>query len=252
TGTGNTLLIAESLADELTSGGKSVSIVAMERFAPDSRSDDAALGLAMPVACFSTYPTVWRFIDSLPAGGGREAFLIATMGGAGGGMDGPVRRALEAKGYRPIGSCIVKMPRNYSNRTIDAEENSKRERLAKESVKIFAHKLLDGSARWSTGVPVISNFAASLAHGRKPWNFFYRLFPLAVAGDKCDACGLCQKLCPEGNITVDGGKASIGNLCQSCQRCIGFCPIGAIHVPGKPAVQYRGIELESILSLLGK
>jgi ferredoxin len=213
----------------------------------------SALGLAVPVACFSTYPTAWRFIDSLPEGCG-EVFFLATMGGDGGGMEGPVKKVLSGKGYSPIGALTVKMPGNYGNKTLHAEKYKKQEEAGRAKVKKFAASLLDGTASWSQGRPVISRLFASLAHGRKPWNFFYKLFPLAVDDEKCDSCGLCVTLCPEGNITLagDGGKASLGNKCQSCQRCIAFCPREAILVPGKPAERYRAVPVESILELLKK
>ncbi|MDR3355166.1 MAG: hypothetical protein LBO21_09020, partial [Synergistaceae bacterium] len=44
-------------------------------------------------------------------------------------------------------------------------------------------------------------------------------------------------------------KASIGGKCQCCQRCVAFCGSKAIYVPGKPAAQYQGVGVESIMSL---
>jgi NAD-dependent dihydropyrimidine dehydrogenase PreA subunit len=254
TGTGNTLLMAETLAGELGNAGKSVFLSPMERAERFNPPRGACLGLAVPVACFSTYPTAWRFIDSLPDGGGREVFFIATMGGCAWGMDAPVGRALRAKGYEPIGSLIVKMPGNYGNKLIDAEGNKRKVEKARETVKKFASDLLENRGAWPAVSRPLPAFFAFLAHGRKPWNLFYGMFPLTVDSDRCSACGLCARLCPEKNISIDekSGKASIGGMCQCCQRCIGFCPNGSIHVPGKPAAQYRGIGLESILSLLGQ
>jgi ferredoxin len=247
-GTGNTLTVAQSLAEGLRELGRDVRLFPMERGEPFACEPDAAVGLVTTVACFSTYPTAWRFIDSLPPGEGREAFFLATMGGAGGGMQGPVRRVVENKGYRPIGSLIVTMPSNYANKTIDVEGNKKREEKATRSVKKFAADLASGESKWQGGLPAISSFFAYLAHGRRPWNFFGRLFPLSVDRDKCDGCGICAALCPEGNIKIAGEKASLGENCEFCQRCVAFCHSNAVHVPGRRFVQYRGATLESILA----
>jgi Pyruvate/2-oxoacid:ferredoxin oxidoreductase delta subunit/flavodoxin len=250
TGTGNTLVMAGALADELKGLGKDVSLAPMERSGKFELPDGAALGLAMPVACFSTYPTVWRFIDSLPEGGGREAFLLATMGGAGAGMEGPIRRVLKDRGYSPVGALLVKMPGNYGHEKLDADDNRSRAERGREAVRAFARRLDGGGAVWQSGIPVVSNAMASLAHGRAPWKVFRRMFPLAVDAERCTACGLCATLCPEGNIDTGEGGYSLGERCQSCQRCAAFCPKGAIRVPGKSYAQYSGAPLESILSLI--
>jgi ferredoxin/flavodoxin len=246
-GTGNTLTVAQSLAEALRELGRDVRLFPMESGEPFVCEPGAAVGIATTVACFSTYPTAWRFIDSLPPGEGREAFFLATMGGAGGGMQGPVRRVVENKGYKPVGSLIVAMPGNYANKTVDVAKNKKLEEKAARSAKKFAADLAGGESKCPEGIPAMSNFFAYLAHGRHPWNFFGRLFPLSVDRGKCDGCGVCETLCPEGNIKVTGKKASLGENCESCQRCAAFCHANAVHVRGRPYVQYRGTTLESIM-----
>jgi ribosomal protein S18 acetylase RimI-like enzyme len=90
TGTGNSLLAAQAAAEALKQEGLPVRLRSMDTPCPVLLGEETALGLAFPVACFSTYPTVWRFIESLPAGNGREAFVMGTCGGFPGGMQGPL------------------------------------------------------------------------------------------------------------------------------------------------------------------
>ena len=252
TGTGNTLMMANLFADELRAAGKKVSLVSMD--SPDrfALPEDSALGLALPVACFSTYPTVWRFLDALPEGRGREAFLLATMGGVAFGMDGPLRDVVTRKGYEPIGSQVVVMPGNYNNKTMPVAENEQKISAASQAVKRYAHALLnaENGAAWR-GSGLLPTFFAWLGHTRKPWRMFYKIFPLTVDAQKCIGCGICRDLCPEANIDMANGKAVIQDHCQSCQRCCGFCPVQAISVPGKPAVQYRSVTLEDLRALEG-
>jgi ferredoxin len=250
TGTGNTLLMAGVLAEELRLARIEVDIVPMGRGDPLNLPEGSALGLAVPLACSSTYPTAWRFIDSLPEGHGREAFFLATMGGMSGGMEGPIKRAVEGKGYKPIGAAIVKMPRNYANKTLQMESNNTLIRDSETLVKKFASSLLSGEAKWRGG-GLLARFFAYLAHGKKPWRIFYSLFPIKAAPELCTACGLCEALCPEGNISISGGAALIGGSCQSCQRCVGYCPVNAISVPGKPSEQYRAMPLDEFEAMLG-
>ena len=250
TGTGNTLTTSLAFAEELRETGREVRMFPMDRNPNFSLPPDAALGIATVVAAFSTYPTAWRFIDALPPGEGREAFFLATMGGLGGGMEGPIRRVIERKGYRPVGSKILTMPGNYGNKKPDEAKNKARVDKALAEAKKFAHDLDRGKASWPEGVPLVSNFFARLTHGRVPWNIFYRVFPLAVLHDKCAGCGVCAELCPEENIALEDDKASIGHKCQCCQRCIAFCPDDAIYVPGKPAERYCGASLKTVRDFL--
>lgn len=250
-GTGNTLSLAKAFADELERAGRSVAVIPMERPELLQRhfaEGDFALGLALPVACFSTYPTVWRFIDALPAGEGREAFLLASMGGFGCGMQGPIRRVLRTKGYKPVGARLFKMSGNYGKGIPTPEAYAAIREAAERSAVRYANDLLSGQTSWSGGNP-LSRLFAWLAHTRKPWNAFYRLFPIAVDRDTCTGCQICHTHCPEHNIAMEDGKAVIGGKCQSCQRCVTLCPVAAIGVPGKPVRQHHGASPDTIKAM---
>ncbi len=52
---------------------------------------------------------------------------------------------------------------------------------------------------------------------------------LKVAKNLCLGCGLCARICPQGAITIIGGKAEIDpRRCNSCYQCLDACPQGAI------------------------
>ncbi len=254
TGTGNTLTAAEQLARRLIAAGKTVRLVPLEKSEQLDAAGfdkDATLGLAVPVACFTTYPTVWRFIDALPEGEGRGVFFLATMGGTGAGMQGPIGRALARKGYRLLAAKTVTACGNYGNgAATDAEREAA---FAKMCAKIdaFAERLLAGRGGWSRGwFNPVSAFFFWLGQKRISFRGFRRFFPATVDSARCTGCGVCAALCPERAITLRDGKASIGEACQSCQRCVGFCPAGAVGFPGKSARQYRAVSLSTLQAFL--
>jgi len=50
-----------------------------------------------------------------------------------------------------------------------------------------------------------------------------------VDEEKCLACGGCISVCPQGALSMYGGKAFVTvEKCISCTICIRTCPIGVI------------------------
>lgn len=246
TGTGNSLLVAQAVGEVLRQEGLEVRLRSMDDPAPETLPEEAAVGLAFPVACFSTYPTVWRFLRSLPPGEGREVFMLGTNGGAPGGMQGPLRRVLRERGYKTVAARFFVMPGNYNNRTMPIGRNAARVEKALLEARFFAYDLLQGRTHWSGGIPLLSGLIYRLGQTRKPWNAFYKWFPISADREKCTRCGRCAQDCPEKAIEMNGdGYPTIdGKICESCQRCVGFCPTGALHVPAKPAEPYRAMSYE--------
>lgn len=245
-GTGNTWMATQALADALRAGGDTVTVHRLEAAGPVNLASDAILGLAFPIACFSTYPVVWRFVEALPAGEGRGVVMLATMGGASAGMAGPLGRFLRRKGYRTLGARAFTMPGNYNNRTIPVEANAALVERMQSGVAAYAEDLRRGRATWTDGYPIWSEGWRRLSATSRPWRFFKKVFPLAVDRTRCTRCGLCSELCPARCIRMEDGPVWEVDACQACQRCIGYCPVHAIHVPGKPAQPYAVAPLEAM------
>lgn len=254
TGTGNTLVAANALAERFMQAGKTVEIVPMDRpelLEKAGFDNGSALGLAVPVACLTTYPTVWRFIDALPEGNGRSAFFLATMGGLGLGMQGPIGRALARKGYRLIGARLIQMGGNYGADTPSGDALDSVRDKGKTEAEKYGDQLLNRSSRWGKGwLNPVAPIFAWLGRRKTSLKLFYRIFPLAIDKAVCTGCTLCEKICPERNIAMRDGKAELGGNCQSCQRCIGFCPAGAIRVPGKTMKPYHAVSTETLTAFL--
>lgn len=51
-----------------------------------------------------------------------------------------------------------------------------------------------------------------------------------AANDQCIGCGTCAKVCPRGNIRMEGGKPSFGENCIGCLSCVQMCPKSAINI----------------------
>lgn len=52
---------------------------------------------------------------------------------------------------------------------------------------------------------------------------------LKVNKNLCVGCALCAQICPQGAISLIGGKAEVDTMrCNSCYWCLETCPRGAI------------------------
>ena len=58
--------------------------------------------------------------------------------------------------------------------------------------------------------------------------------------DKCNQCGICGKVCPSENITMQEGKPVWNHHCEQCFACLQWCPKKAIQY-GKRTVKYTQI-----------
>lgn len=51
--------------------------------------------------------------------------------------------------------------------------------------------------------------------------------------EKCNGCGICEKVCPVNNIQVENGTPNWKHNCEMCFACDEWCPQKAIHHWGK-------------------
>lgn len=51
--------------------------------------------------------------------------------------------------------------------------------------------------------------------------------------DTCNGCGVCEKVCPINNISMESGKPVFGHHCQRCMGCIQYCPRSAFIIKNK-------------------
>ena len=68
--------------------------------------------------------------------------------------------------------------------------------------------------------------------------------------EHCNGCGICQKVCPMGNILVEGRPMYL-DKCEFCLACTHLCPQNAIGLKGeKSAARFRNphVSLAEIIA----
>jgi len=243
-GTGNTLLVCRSIKEIFEKNGVETRLYAIEKEPPTNVDLDVCIGLAFPVAVFTTYPLVFKFIKGLPQANGTKVFMTDTMGGLSIGLRSIVKAMLVRKGYNPIAASQIVMPDNFWPSPEKEKQNPKIVKKGIASVSSYADSILKGTASWNE-VPIlpwaaygISQFLFSLGGFRKKTIKFNK--------EKCIKCGLCAKLCPVNNIVMHEHPV-LNSKCEACVRCNSFCPTGALYRKKDGEHVYRAVRSEELL-----
>lgn len=237
-GTGNTLDTVRQLKDVLEAAGNSCSLVDFEAGdRSDSRVDADHLVLAFPVYSWMPPALVMRAIRTLPAGGGTPASVVAVDGGGGARAALTARRALRRRGYDVRLSTRVGYPDNWSQMIPpkSGEEAAASIESGRRAARSVAADILSGhDYHYSpAGVGARIQGAVGLLFrvlGRR------LLGQLYIADSRCTSCRICERSCPVGAISMDGGKPRWSAGCESCNRCINVCPERAINTSWARAV----------------
>ena len=227
-GTGNTLLAMKAMRDVFVRAGCAVQLYPIEKTNPGDLNLGNTIGLAFTVAAQSTYPMVWRFLERMPKTHDTRVFMVDTMGKFSGGIVGPLRRLLEAKGYQTIGAKEIIMPSNFLCKSIDENRNRAVIEKGLKTAEEFAKQLLRGEGRWGR-IPVLSDVICAMSRSERSWKFIRNRLKLKVDTTKCTKCKLCVKLCPVENIEMKEYPEH-GDHCEFCMRCFSFCQEEAIFL----------------------
>jgi len=75
----------------------------------------------------------------------------------------------------------------------------------------------------------------------KEFRYIPDVSTLALDGEKCTGCGMCETVCPHGVLEIVERKAQIVDLngCMECGACSKNCPVEAVMVtPGVGCAAY--------------
>lgn len=234
-GTGNSQWVANalsvalgepvvSIAEELKTGKK--------EFVCPLRDDEKVL-FVFPVHAWGPAVPVARFIAGLKLTGydKQPVYSVSTCGDECGYTDDMMQKALAKRGITLTSSYSVIMPDNYilmPGFNVDSKE-IEQQKLDKAPAAVAA------IAEAIKGSKIVNLYKkGSLAYVKSCW--VYPLFTNFAIGknsfwvtDDCISCGLCQRICPTGTITLADGKPVWADTCVQCVACIHRCPVRAIE-----------------------
>ena len=243
-GTGNSKYAAELFCKEYDKESGAYSIE--EADALSAVKDANLIIIAYPVQ-YSTVPKIMRdyITDHSELWNNKKVFIIATMGLFSGDGAGILGRLLESCGAEVIGGLHLKMPDSIADEKAlkrPLEKNRELVKQADQKIKESVKRLKAGNPT-QEGIGVLYRLAGFFGQrayfGHKTKRYSSKV---KVDTDKCIGCGICEKLCPMNNISINEQKAVSGESCTMCYRCINKCPKQAITLLGKRVVEQCGIE----------
>jgi ferredoxin len=174
------------------------------------------------------------------------------MGKYDGNTLGHIKKLLKRKGITLQYAKALDM---FSNYVISYDMRDTIAEETKQSEIDFAPILQDVKNRKTNKVARIELFQ-EIAY-RSLMRFVPEMDTYYSVSDACTKCGICEKVCPVGNIVMDeAGRPSFQHHCEQCVACIQFCPKKAINYKDKTQNRKRythpGIKYTDLAALNGK
>ncbi len=230
TGTGNSLHVARAVAEKL-GDAKVINIARVKGDIIEDKSD--TVGIVFPVFYGNPPNIVKDFAAKLRTAPGAYVFGIATCGGSAWNSLGTLDRILAKNGGRlAMGFALVMPDSAYIGINLVTPPGERDDVLkASEQGLDGIIESLKKKQEQKFGYNPVTNAlgGASSTFADK----IYRLPKRFKTTDKCNACGICEKICPVGNITRDGKMVTWGNKCTHCLACFHWCPQTAIEIGNK-------------------
>jgi ferredoxin len=242
-GTGNSLVVARDIAEEID--GKLISISSvMGQEGVEPEAD--VMGLVFPVF-YATNDCgipliVERFIKKLENLSSKYIFAVCTCGYMPGTTIENLRKAIGVRGGKLAAGFTLRMnAKNLAERkqqkmfvkrkkkieAICEYVNARKE--GKFETRDLLRKILLAPLR-SLEKPIFMHRYRKLSNTSR--KSFSELIPLADASfqtnENCTGCGTCARVCQVNNIKMVSGRPVWLHHCENCYACYGWCPKNAI------------------------
>jgi ferredoxin len=253
-GTGNTDYVARYLADRLDRGRVDVDLRSVEWQPPENVSSFDLLALGFPVYAGDSPGFVQTYLEQLPLGQNRGAFVFCTKGAYAASAVRLNLQRLAMRGYVSLLGGDVIMPGTDGLSMISKNSWMARKALQKdydqlkdanrlvEQMNGVLLELAEGSPIEALRIPLPPQLKMTLSD--RLWAYLYRATESWArarlhADDRCEGCALCARICPVDNVTVREGHAHFEDRCILCLRCLHSCPQEAIQIGKLTSGKFR-------------
>lgn len=245
-GTGNTFFVAEKIYQKLKELKYDVKLETLEIFPPERVSDFDILIFGFPVYAAAMPGFVKEYVKKCSLPKTRGVFLFSTLGFYGANAMTRASGYFKKLNFTVIGNGSIVLPgsdglammskNSHFIKRIKKRDYNNLEKIKNLTTSISA--VIEKTEQNSESPKLIEMSTKISLPGLLAEGFLKLLYPIVekrfkkkfYADNRCTLCGLCEKICPSGNIKIADGHVTFDNRCYLCMRCIHQCPEEAIQI----------------------
>ena len=244
--TGNSLYTARKLQEALDGAEIKSMVEAMQD--AECVAEAQCVGFVFPMHYFGLPMQVEEFIERLTIKESPYLFAVATCGVPYWGRPfKALNEILEKKRRRLHGEWFLRLVSNYLPLRDTAADwrIAIRAWLAERKLRKIAQAVeaREGHETWQLLEKMSIRY-------HKEWKARQKEIDTGFTcdGNKCTSCGLCERICPKGNIIRPTGKPEWQHDCVECLGCLHICPAEAIDYgpETKGRKRYRHKEISAV------
>jgi ferredoxin len=250
TGTGNSLWAARKIGSLLNPAH----LIPISRHPKASfRCTSQCIGLVFPVHIWGLPPPVVDFVSRLKTDPGSYLFAVAVNAGQVAATLLQLQELLRTNHLRLSSGFSLELPSNYIvwRGAVSVEKQRKIFEAATQKMESIASIVRLREERPPEKGPFWQNPFFSWTY-RKTFPHISKMDKSFSVDEKCNACGICARICPAQNIHLTGEKPFWQHRCEQCFACIQWCPEEAIqhgkNTKNKKRYHHPEISLKDMLS----
>lgn len=254
TGTGNSLMVANDIARQIE--GELISIPKALNQGRVKVNTNVAV-IVFPVYMWGIPLIVERFVKSIENLKDKTVYAIATYGGMPAATINKFEKTLESCNGKLAAGFAVRMPGNYTPfyGAIAEEKQKQIFKAWQKKCKTIAEYINANQQGKKENTNALINLLFSVLL----YNLSSKQIPVMDkdfwAEDKCNQCGICQKVCPVHNIDLNNGHPEWKGHCEQCFACLHWCPEQAIQygkkTVGRKRYHHPEVKLTDIFTQAG-
>ena len=235
TGTGNSLWTSRLLAAEL--GDATLYPMSLMKKG-DALLEAEAVGLVFPVHMWGVPSLVLNFLEKIEKDPKKYYFAVAVNAGQVSRTLIQLQNHMASLSLRLSMGIDIVLPSNYIpwGGPGPAEKLAKLYLAAREKIKEVAPSIAGKQTAPMEKGPLWQRIVFTAVY-KMTYGMIPKMDGSFWVDEKCNGCGICEKVCPVGNIVMTAEKPTWLHRCEQCLACIQWCPKEAIQY-GKKTPNY--------------